>query len=382
VDGPLRIAFVAPAYWPAEAFGGPVWVIRSLARELAERGHTIDVWTTALATIDSGISLRTRTDIVDGATVHYLATPLRYRWLGLTPTLRRELRRAPRPDVAHVFGYRDPIGLDASLWFRRREIPYVFEALGMFRPKLRKQRLKRLLDRTALSSLARRAAAVVAASEVERREYLDGGIPDERIVVRPNGFPEGPAARSGVLRSRIGITVEPLVLYVGRVADGKGIDLLVDSLPSLPDAHLAVVGPDDGHGTSRRLTAAAVRGGVAERVHLLGAWPEQPLAIYADADVLALPSAHENFGMAAAEAAAAGVATIVTDRCGVAELLRDHGALVVPYDAASVSSALRQLLDSPELRRTLGTLGRARAAEFRWESLAALQESVYRRALG
>ena len=141
-DPALRIAFVAPAYWPAEAFGGPISVLRSLAQELARRGHSVDVWTTSLERIDGGRTFVTRTATVDGVNVRYLATPLRYRWMGLTPTLGRHLARSPKPDVAHIFGFRDPIGFAAARWFRRHRVPYVFEALGMFKPKLRKRALK------------------------------------------------------------------------------------------------------------------------------------------------------------------------------------------------------------------------------------------------
>lgn len=380
-EPPLRIAFVVPAYWPAEAFGGPVWVLRSLARELVERGHSIDVWTTTLEHVDRRAARRTRVALLDGATVTYLATPLRYRWMGFTPSLRRHLRRAPKPDVAHVFGFRDPIGFDAAHWFRRQGVPYVFEALGMFRPKLRKQTLKRLLDSTLLASLPGHAAVVVAASEVERREYLAAGIAPDRVAVRPNGIPAVPRTRSRQLRDRIGLADEPLILYVGRIADGKGLDFLVDALSDLVDVHLALVGPDDGHGTTRRLIELAQAKDIESRVHILGQWETQPLELYADADVFALPSAHENFGMAAAEAASAGVAVVVTDRCGVAELLEDHGALVVEYDAAAVHNALRSLLADPALRRRLGDLGAMRAAEYGWSSIAELQESIYRRAI-
>jgi glycosyltransferase involved in cell wall biosynthesis len=302
--------------------------------------------------------------------------------MGLTPTLLRELRRADRPDVAHVFGFRDPIGLISAGWFRGERIPYVFEALGMFRPKLRKLRVKRLLDSTILTALPQQAAIVVAASEVERREYLDAGVAAERIAVRPNGIPEVPRDRSGELRRLIGIEQEALVLYAGRIAEGKGLDLLVRTLPDAPSAHLALVGPDDGHGTPLRLRQLGKELGVEARLHLVGQWPIRPLSIYADADVFALPSAHENFGMAAAEAASAGVAVVVTDRCGVAEILDNAGALVVPFDPAAVRGAITTILDDGELRRALGKQGAARTADYSWRSMAERQEAIYHRVVG
>ena len=317
---------------------------------------------------------------VDGATVRYLPTPARYRWFGFTPSLRRELNGLPRPDVVHVFGFRDYVGTVTAAWCRGRGIPYVFEALGMFRPKLRKVLLKRILDPTLYRSLPRGAALVIAASELERRE-LAAVVPAERIAVRPNGFPppQPAAARPGWLRRRLGIGAEvPLVLSVGRLAEGKGLALLVSALREIEDAHLALVGPDDGQGTTARLRHLAAEAGVEPRVHLLGPVEDaQPL--YGDADVFVLASAHENFGMVAAEAAAAGVASVVTDRCGVAELLRDRAALVVPYRPDAVLGAVSRLLADEKLRAELGSGGRDVAREVSWTSVARRQIDLYER---
>ena len=166
----------------------------------------------------------TRTDEVDGATVRYLGTPLRFRWFGVTPSLGRELAGLPRPDVLHVFGFRDYVSTVAARWCRRHGVPYVFEPLGMFRPKLRKVALKQALDPTLYRAVPRGAALAVAASELERQE-LAAALPPERIAVRPNGFPDpyDPPKRPGPLRARLGLdATEPLVLSVGRIARGKG----------------------------------------------------------------------------------------------------------------------------------------------------------------
>jgi glycosyltransferase involved in cell wall biosynthesis len=367
----MRILFSVPAYGPAQAFGGPVEVVTRLAEGLVERGHVIDVFTTSLVDLGTGRSLRSRDESVGGAHVRYLATPLRFRWMGFTPTLPVELERAPRPDVVHVFGFRDPIGTGVAAWCRARRIPYVFEGSGMVAPKHRKVALKRGLDATVFRGVLGGAKALVAASHVEAREYGEAS----RIVVRPHGFPEPvDAARSGALRTRIGVEADtPLVLYVGRIAHGKGLELLVRAVEELPGAHVAIVGPDDGHG---------VRLAGGERVHLVGPLRRDELpAIYADADVFALPSSYENFGLVVAEAAAAGAAIVVTDRCGVAELFADRGALVVPYDEAAVRRALERVLGDGDLRRRLGAEARAVAEEWSWARVVELQERIYRQAL-
>ena len=176
--------------------------------------------------------------------------------------------------------------------------------------------------------------------------------------------------------------MSPLILSVGRIAAGKGLELLVGMLAGLPDAHLVLVGPDDGHGTSREIRRLAAAAGLEMRVHLLGARSRAEIEkLYAMADVLVLASRHESFGMVAAEASSAGLPVVVTDRCGVAELLRDS-ALVVPYDQDAIAAAVRRVLTEPGLADTLSRAGQATARRYTWQAIVAEQERIYRRVLG
>jgi glycosyltransferase involved in cell wall biosynthesis len=386
-EQPLRILFATPVYWPSSAYGGPVQVVRALASGLTARGHVVDIVTSSLVELDRPGSWGTTTSELDGARVHRAATPLRFRWLGITPTVPQLLGRLERPDVAHVFGYRDPVGTLVARWCRTKQVPYAFEALGMFAPKLRKIALKRTLDATLLRGVSRGAAALVAASEREADEYVSAGLPRASVVVRPNGFPPPPPPvdRPGRLRRLLGLGADaPVVLSLGRVARGKGLELVLAAARDLPPSvHTAIVGPDDRHGAMEELTRLRAAWGLSDRVHLvppLG--PPPPLDVYADADVFVLASAHENFGLVAAEAAAAGIAAVVTDRCGVAELVRDRSALVVPYELGAVRDAIARLLADDELRHRLGDGGRAVAAEFGWPRIVAEQEHIYRQMLG
>src|SRR5919204_5638584 len=122
----MQILFAAPVWWPSRAFGGPVVAARELVRRLVDRGHTVDVVTTTIVDLAHPPSVRSHVDEVDGATVHYLGTPLRYRWMGITPTLPLALARLSRPDVVHVFGFRDPVTTGAAAWCRVRRGPIVF----------------------------------------------------------------------------------------------------------------------------------------------------------------------------------------------------------------------------------------------------------------
>jgi glycosyltransferase involved in cell wall biosynthesis len=372
----LRVLLATPAYWPAVSFGGAIWVARELCEALAERGHAVEVVTTSLVDLERGTSVRTRTEEIGGVCVHYLATPVRYRWMGVTPSLPTTLARLGRPDVAHVIGFRDPIGTGVAAWCRLRKIPYLLEPIGMFRPRLRKLRLKHALD-SLLAPLVRGAALVVATSELERRDLVEAGVHPKRIAVRPNPFPAPHPGRTGLLRTRLGIDDAPLALYVGRLGAGKGLDLLLDAISGLPEVHLALVGPADDPGVVRRVRSGS-------RVHVLPpSSDERPLELYGDADVfvLASDSERENFGLAAAEAAAAGVPLVVTSKTGIAEFVDGRAGIVVEPERAAIRAAVARVLDDVELAARLGAGGVEVAQELSASAVVERQEDLYRAAL-
>ena len=367
---PLRILFAAPAWSPSRAFGGPVVAAGELVRRLVARAHQVDVLTTTIVDLHNRPAARSSLAVVDGATVHYLGTPVRYRWMGITPALPIALARMRRPDVVHVFGFRDPVTTGTAAWCRVARVPYVFEPLGMFQPRLRKVLLKRALDATLYRGVARGAAAVVVASERERDDVLASGISAEKVHVRGNGFPEPFQATDGDLRERLGIPAgAPLVLYVGRIASGKGIEHLAEAARQITEAHVVIAGPDDRHGVSPD----------AARLHTLPMTEEPPHALYPQADVFVLPSEGESFGMVAAEAAAAGTPVIVSDRCGIAEFFEEGEALVVPYEPEAVVGAIRRVLSDAALRERLAQGGIEAARRTSWDRVADVQEEIYRK---
>lgn len=376
----LKILFASPAYWPAHAFGGPVVVARELVSRLVQRGHEVEVVTTTLRDVGERAERRTRIETVDGARVTYLGTPLRYRWMGIPPTLPFSLRRFERPDVVHVLGFRDPVSTVVSAWCRRRGIPYVFEPLGMFRPRLRKVALKRVFDATLVRGVASRARFVIVSSSRERDDVVAAGIEPGRVRIRGNAFPEPPPRRGDPLADIVPSDA-PVVLYVGRIAAEKGIEHLLEAARRLPDAHVVLAGPDDRHGTMTAIKAALADPRTAGRVHLLPPTPGPPFDLYRRATAFVLASGGENFGLVAAEAASVGTPVIVSDRTGVAASFEDGEALVVPYDRDATVAAIERVVGDPALQHRLGEGGLRAAARSTWDAVTDAQVAIYREAL-
>ena len=381
MQSPQRILFATPAYWPAHAFGGPVVVARQLVSRLVARGHEVDVVTTTLREVGERPSRTTTKETVDGAKVTYLGTPLRYRWMGVTPTLPLALRRLPRPTLTHVIGFRDPLGTVVAAWCRARRIPYVFEPVGMFRPRLRKVRLKRAVDATLVRGVATGARLVIVSSPREQDDVVACGVDPERVRLRGNAFPEPPPAAEGDPLAGVVPDGEPVVLYVGRIAAEKGIEHLVAAARSLPDAHVVLVGPDDRHGTMAAVTAAVSDPRTAGRVHLLPPSAGPPFDLYRRADVFVLASGGENFGLVAAEAASVGTPVVVSDRTGVASSFAHGEALVVPYDEQATVDAIARVLGDPTLRASLADGALAAARRSTWDAVVDEQVAIYAEAL-
>ncbi len=381
-DGPLTILAAAPAYWPATAFGGPIPVMRELARRLTERGHRLDVVTTSILDLHRRPAFRSRVDEVDGARVHYLGTPLAYRWMGVAPSLPLELRRLPRPDVVHLYGFRDPLTTGDRAVVPRPRDPVRARAAGDV-PAAAAQGAAEGGLRPRAGAAARGARrGGGTASERERDDVVAFGLDPERVVVRGNGFPEAPPGLDGAAaRARLGVPDDaPLALYVGRIADGKGIEHLVEAARRAPDAHVVIAGPDDRHRATAQLREAEREPGLAGRLHVLPPSDGPPWELYAAADAFVLASAGESFGMAAAEAAAAGAAVVVSDRCGVAGSFEEGEALVVPYEPEAIVAGVRDVLTDAALRERLGRGALEAARRNAWERVADRQEAIYRAA--
>lgn len=378
----MRIAFTVPAYWPAVAFGGPVWIVRELAEALAERDHEVHVITTTLVDLQHGLSVRSRHEEIGGVQVHYVGTPVRYRWMGFPAALPPTLRRIGRLDALHLIGYRDPLGLAAGSWALARKIPYLLEPMGMYRPRVRKQRLKRAVDPVLPQPLARRAALVVADSHTEVGDLVEAGVDRERITVRPSPFPPYAPGRTRALRDRIGLGDEPLVLNIGRIAHGKGIELMIEAVRPLAGVHVALVGPNDHPTMAAEVDRLTRDPELAGRLHVLPPTPGvRPLELYGDANVFVLASAdkNENFGLVVAEAVSAGVPVVVSEHAGSAELIKDRAGLVVTPTVADVRAAIERILGDGELRAGFRAGGEEVARAYSAAAMAELQEQIYER---
>lgn len=387
----MRILKVTETYAPFLEHGGPPVKVRALAEGLARRGHRVTVLTADWGIRGRGGAERTRLGHrreENGVEAIYLPTRLRYRTVTWNPAVRRFCRERLRDaDVVHIYGLYDLLGPAVAAACREAGLPYVVEPIGMYVPIVRNVWLKDLYHKFAGRRMIRGARAVIATSEQEAGELLRGGVERGRLVLRRNGIelPASFAPRGGF---RAQLAVPPgakLILFLGRIVAKKSPGLLLDAFARLGDEKeeqkiwLVFAGPDDGNLT-KDLQEQARRLGVSGRVRFTGPlFDEAKWSAYRDADVFVLPSQNENFGNAAAEAVAAGTPVIVTETCGIAELLADGAALVVPHQEAALADALRRVLREKSLRERMRAAGAALTSRLGWEEPVQELEHLYER---
>jgi len=215
------------------------------------------------------------------------------------------------------------------------------------------------------------------------------------IHVIHNGVSPGKWRRSELLaeqaRGRHNFYGRPVALFVGRIADMKGIRQILDAVEQEDTGYHIVLAGEVNANTEQDKE----RWDVTRRIRQLAArWPErlqwlgfqsdlQLRMLYSAAQVGLMPSLHEPFGIVALECMAAGVPLICTEAGGLKEVVMDdqgeeHALIVEAGDPRQINAALRLLRDDGAARENLQKLGLQRAAGFSWEKAAHQTLSVYR----
>lgn len=388
----MRVLHVLPSL-AARTGGPPVAVIES-AQALARIGVESTIFSTDMA---EAASARTRArltaaDLPNGAdALDVRLFPARWpRRLAFSPALHRALAdEVRRFDVVHIHSLFLFPQFAAYRAARKAGVPYVVSPRGSLDPQLRgrNRAFKAIGDALWQRAMLESTAMLHATSDDEARLFADVATGVPRAVV-PNGIrcaefealPPASAFRQVHLAGAEG----PLVIYLGRLSHKKGLDVLVRAFAlvrrEVPDARLAVVGPDD-EALTPSLAALAAREGVADAVTFTGMLRGRDrLAALAAADVWALPSQTENFGIAVAEALAAGRAVVVSPGVNIApEIAAADAGVVADASAGAFGPAIVSLLRDDLRRERLGRAGREFARRYDWSAVAPQLAAMYER---
>ena len=405
VKQPLRIALLS--YRSKPHSGGQGVYVRHLSRELAARGHHVEVFSgQPYPELDEGPVLREvpSLDLYRDADPFRTPRPGELRdwadalevammWGGafpepLTFSVRalRALRARPGDfDIVH-----DNQGLGyGMLGLRRLGLPLV---TSIHHPITVDKRLdlagRNLLDRLnkhrwygfvrMQRRVARRAGPLITVSGSSKDDICrDFHVDREKVHIVPLGVdtrlfrpqPEQPRVPGRIVT--VTSADSPL----------KGLPTLLRAVAKLAtdrDAHLVVIGtPSDA--TRQQLRQLAL----GDRVTFASGLPDAEYAgVLASAEVAVIPSMYEGFSLPAVEHMASGTPLIASRAGALPEVTGDAALLVPPGDPEELSAALRGLLDDPAARARRAARGLARVRmRFAWPAVAAATEALYRKVI-
>jgi len=241
-------------------------------------------------------------------------------------------------------------------------LPY-HSSLGNLAARYVYYNLVRLL--TERPSFAR-ASCLIAGSHATRKELLEHyGVEPKKVEVVWQGIDTSFFKRwdADSLRRRLNLERKKVVLYVGFSSPRKGVEYLARALNRLPPSvKLITVGRWEAGYRQRFLRAL---GENSSRVVDVGYVPDEEMPLYYSlADVFALPSLLEGFGLPLIEAMACQTPVVATNVGSIPEVVGDCGLLVPPRDSDALAEAIGQLLEDDALQERLGKEGRQRVEQY------------------
>jgi len=385
--------------------GGMNVYVRELARALGRRGVEVDVFTRWREREDPQIqSLGANARVihlVSGPIGYYPKMDVYERLPEFTERVLSFTRAEKRSyDLVHSHYWLS--AQVAEVLRRSWSVPMVqmFHTLALVKAQALDDSVngEGLVREVAEQSAVRIADRIVAASEIEQSELVGlYGADPSKIRVVPLGVDTRMfrPLRQTDARAALGRDAcEFMIVFVGRIEQIKGIDVLLEAVGDLLRGRsdlrrrtcLVVVGGAldpraDGSESEKvpELRAMVDAHGIGDNVDFVGSVDQQELALYyAAADVCAVPSLTESFGLVALEAMACGTPVVATRVGGLQTVVTpDSGLLVPPNDSEALADAIGSLLDDMELRLQLSAGARARAQLFTWERVADGIEDIY-----
>ncbi len=380
--------------------GGPSTVIRNLVEHQARSGHEVAVLATAVQSAEPWLptaeyTARMQQDpAFSGAELCVLRAfgrrrvPARFAFSPACAKWLHERFSHPqhRPNVVHIHGVFSHLTSAAAAECRAQRLPYILRPAGSLDRicfRMGCYGLKSLFTRLYLNKDLRHASYVQVTSPAEEEE-LKRWLPEARIRIIPHGASipsdDNGTSRRQFLERFSQLHNRRIVLCLSRIHAIKRPELLVRAIAKLraelPDVVLVFAGHDAGH---QPVLERQIRHLGAEDAVVLTGFLEGTLkqGAFAGARLFALPSRHENLGVAVVEAMAHGVPVLVT--AGVASHVyvdEARAGLTVTGDVEAITGGMRQLLDAD--RDAMGQRGRLYVQKhLTWPRIAERLQDLY-----
>lgn len=385
----MNILVVSGTFHPRK-FGGITAVSFNVSKKMVELGHDVTVYTTDLGNYPNSRLKVHNVENYGGMEIHYFRNLSNYlafkHRLFLPIQMLLKLRKNSNQfDIIHLHDFRSLLSIIVHHYAKKYRIPYVLQAHGSVPYLSQKEFFKKVFDKYWGYNLLNDASKIIALTETELEQYYQMGVPKYKIETIPNGIDLSEYHHlppRGEFREKYGIKIdEKVILFLGRIDKIKGVDLLINSFSEiskeLDTVKLVMVGPDEGF--LNHIKKIVVDQKISDKVIFTGPlYKKDKLASYVDADVYVLPSRYETFPNTVLEACVCGTPVIVTNNCGISDLVNNKVGYVVDFDINKLKDTIIKLLNDEDQKTKFGDKAKILVKEnFDWNNISKKIEAVY-----
>lgn len=292
---------------------------------------------------------------------------------------------AEPPNVVHFHGLWQRGFPALAARAQKASVPVVFSPHGMLEPwALNYKRWKKLpyfyfIEKRWLS----RAACILATAEPEGARLREL-LPATRIESIPLGLTGDARPDYLAARAQLGWRDdETVLLYLSRIHEKKGLDLLIAALASSekkPNTRLVIVGPDEQPAFTQRCRVLAERHAMKlPRIDWLGpVWGDERFRYFQGADLFCLPTHSENFGLVVLESLQVGTPVLTTTGTPWGSLSAPSGYIAEPRED-SLQTQLNRFFNMPTLSlEQRDAIAQSTRTIYHWDTLGLRYESLYK----
>jgi D-inositol-3-phosphate glycosyltransferase len=387
----LKIAMLAAHSCPvgelgAKDTGGMSVYIREVAREISKQGHRVDVYTRVHDPADPIVE-----DLGNGARLIHVragqeAKINKLEVYSYLPEFTRNLedfRVSNGLSYDLIFSHYWLSGLVAKSLQKGWRVPHVimFHTLGAVKNAIGIGEADSPLRVNAEKELIDDCQCVIAATDKGRQELeLFYGAAPDKISIVPCGVNMElfRPVEQRLVRQKLGLKDEKILVFVGRLDPLKGIERLLEAIPRLrefPGVKLIIIGGDESsRGEVEKLQKLSAELGIQDRVSFHGTVRQTELpCYYGAADVCVVPSYYESFGLVALEALACGTPVVAATIGDVKNIIRQgkNGYVVSENTPEALAEGIAKILKWPVRDIETVRSTRASVARFAWADIAA-----------
>lgn len=372
----MNILIVTPTYFPVR--GGTEQVIHDVCDEFLKLGHNISILTVQN---DKSWSLEEK---IDGVEVFRFSKPnfvIDYPLYTLK-AYRHTLRILKKKNFDLVVQYHVfPLGLGVALAARKAKLPLVTSLSGWdtYDPVFK---IRKLYVRTMAWVMNNSDGLTSPSTQMAQiAQEVQGCKRDFQVIPHGTRLECLDSAFEGVIYKKFKAMGKKLIVSVQRLHERKGLRYLLDAIPQIiqeePDVHFVICGKGPEEAALKKQAADLA---IDKYISFEGFVLDEDLPqYYALADLFALPTTYEAFGLVYVDALTFGKPIVTCENAGAQDIINSSNGLVVPIRESkafgnAVVRALRTTWNADEIK--------AGALQYRWPTIAAQYLEVYNKALG